>query len=237
MVNTGIIGEGLHDLQRVARENIVCFAAQHVARQIIKEIPERVDGFALIATFQLEGYVFAQNDGRRFGLALRRFVRSTERNQIAYPTLETVERVHDRDCDLAVGPALEAGKDNFGDAAFERFHLHAHYRAKKVYNQWFAVDLRLDDRGLRCVIIEVRFDNSAAERMGQFLRSFTIAEIVDIFGGERSILREFVCTREIFSPEVEGLAANDESPILKVEVGRDTENRVVLEVGQGQATR
>lgn len=73
------------------------------------------------------------------------------------------------------------------------------------------VNDRSYDRCLRSVIVRVRDQQFAVESICQFLGSIALSEVVGILGGVWTVSGELVHMAVALGPEVERLAANDES--------------------------
>lgn len=87
---------------------------------------------------------------------------------------------------------------------------------KEIDFDFYAVDRCLNDRSLRGMVIGVWNVQLAIQGVSKLFRGLSIPEIVQIFGGIRSICAEGVDIAVSLRPKVEGLASNDKGFVAKL---------------------
>ncbi|MDV3258104.1 MAG: hypothetical protein LOX97_10075 [Sphingomonas sp.] len=90
---------------------------------------------------------------------------------------------------------------------------------EKIDLDHLALHLGLDDGRLGRRIVQLGSADAASERGCQLFRRLFAAEIVQVFGGEWTVVGELFGVGILLGPEVQSLSADNERAILKLEGG------------------
>ncbi|WP_218042386.1 hypothetical protein [Sphingobium fuliginis] len=191
-----------HDLMRLS--------ADRIGQKIIGHALQHRSDMAMAAGGERFEKIFAQNDRRRLKLSMRKVSVAMERHDVSQSALHAVKWVHDGNKHLASSATRPDMHSHFDSLLFQARGVHAFYMPEKINLDILIADRRLNYRSLRRMIIAVRDKERPIEGVRQLFCCLSLAEIIEILRGIRSIFRQLGYRAISLSPYIERLSADDE---------------------------
>lgn len=147
---------------------------------------QRSGRFTVIAVIQRVTDIFAKHDRGSRGLTPGRIIGSFQDIEVGNPALQAMERVHNGNGYLSTNASVVVRHDDFGHARSQFLWPNTKDVSQKVDTDERSIHCCFDDRCFRSLVIHVRNQDFATERLGQLLGGLPLPEIVDVLGGVRS---------------------------------------------------